>query len=473
MTRGADAPIAVGLDRGMTSSCSSARPGRGQGHPGARCSPSGSACPHVATGDLFRAAVRDGTPLGLEARRYMERGELVPDDITIRMLLDRLEQPRRRRRRRSSTASRARAPRPRRSTRAGRARASGSTAPSYIEVPTEELVRAPVRPLGLPRPTATSTTRRPTRRGCPGRCDLDGSPLSSATTTRPRPSGRGWRSSCRRCARSSTTTAAPASCARSTAAQPIDDGRRRDPGRAALDDAARRGLTWSPASRAPRSSGCAAPAAIVAEVLALVEAELKPGVSTGRARPLAERAHPRRRRDRRRSWATRGQPAPAVPGQHLHLDRRRDRPRHPRRAAHPRGPDRVDRRRRHRRRLARRRARTFFVGESPPDGAPTLVDATRRGDDGRHRRRACPATTSSDISRRRRGRRPRRTATASSARSSATASAPRCTRSRRSPTTGPAAAGRELEPGMCLAIEPMFTLGGVRRPRSWTTAGRS
>jgi adenylate kinase len=49
--------------------------------------------PHVATGDLFRAAVRDGSPIGLEARRFMERGQLVPDDITIRMLLDRLGQP--------------------------------------------------------------------------------------------------------------------------------------------------------------------------------------------------------------------------------------------------------------------------------------------------------------------------------------------------------------------------------------------
>jgi adenylate kinase len=49
--------------------------------------------PHVATGDLFRAAVRDSSPIGLEARRFMERGQLVPDDITIRMLLDRLSEP--------------------------------------------------------------------------------------------------------------------------------------------------------------------------------------------------------------------------------------------------------------------------------------------------------------------------------------------------------------------------------------------
>jgi adenylate kinase len=49
--------------------------------------------PHVATGDLFRAAVRDGSPIGLEARRHMERGQLVPDEITIGMLLARLESP--------------------------------------------------------------------------------------------------------------------------------------------------------------------------------------------------------------------------------------------------------------------------------------------------------------------------------------------------------------------------------------------
>ena len=48
---------------------------------------------HVATGDLFRAAVRDGTPLGVTARGYMDRGELVPDSVTIEMLLERLAQP--------------------------------------------------------------------------------------------------------------------------------------------------------------------------------------------------------------------------------------------------------------------------------------------------------------------------------------------------------------------------------------------
>ena len=39
--------------------------------------------PHLASGNLFRAAMEAGTPLGNEARHYMERGELVPDGTTI------------------------------------------------------------------------------------------------------------------------------------------------------------------------------------------------------------------------------------------------------------------------------------------------------------------------------------------------------------------------------------------------------
>lgn len=49
--------------------------------------------PHVATGDLFRAAARAGTALGREAQRYMERGDLVPDAITVEMLVERIDRP--------------------------------------------------------------------------------------------------------------------------------------------------------------------------------------------------------------------------------------------------------------------------------------------------------------------------------------------------------------------------------------------
>ena len=49
--------------------------------------------PVLASGDLLRAAVAAGTPLGREADRYMSRGQLVPDDTIVRVFLDRLEKP--------------------------------------------------------------------------------------------------------------------------------------------------------------------------------------------------------------------------------------------------------------------------------------------------------------------------------------------------------------------------------------------
>lgn len=49
--------------------------------------------PHVASGDLFRAALAQGTELGKLAQSYMQRGELVPDEVTIRMIKERLDKP--------------------------------------------------------------------------------------------------------------------------------------------------------------------------------------------------------------------------------------------------------------------------------------------------------------------------------------------------------------------------------------------
>jgi adenylate kinase len=48
---------------------------------------------HLASGNLFRKALQDGSPLGEQARAYMERGDLVPDDITIQMFMQELSQP--------------------------------------------------------------------------------------------------------------------------------------------------------------------------------------------------------------------------------------------------------------------------------------------------------------------------------------------------------------------------------------------
>jgi adenylate kinase len=49
--------------------------------------------PKISTGDIFRANVSAGTPLGLQAKEYMDRGDLVPDEVTIDMVRNRLAEP--------------------------------------------------------------------------------------------------------------------------------------------------------------------------------------------------------------------------------------------------------------------------------------------------------------------------------------------------------------------------------------------
>ena len=46
--------------------------------------------PHISTGDLFRANIGEGTPLGIEAKQYIDAGKLVPTDVTARMVQSRL-----------------------------------------------------------------------------------------------------------------------------------------------------------------------------------------------------------------------------------------------------------------------------------------------------------------------------------------------------------------------------------------------
>ena len=48
--------------------------------------------PHISTGDIFRANIKGGTELGMKAKSYMDQGQLVPDDVTIGMLLDRISE---------------------------------------------------------------------------------------------------------------------------------------------------------------------------------------------------------------------------------------------------------------------------------------------------------------------------------------------------------------------------------------------
>jgi adenylate kinase len=131
--------------------------------------------PHVATGDLFRAAVRDGSPVGLEARRYMERGQLVPDETTIKMLLERIE-----RRDASNGVILDGFPRNRAQAEALDAALAGrgSTVDHAvsIEVPADELVRRlSGRWICQDAGHVYNETANPPR--VAGRCDLDGSAL--------------------------------------------------------------------------------------------------------------------------------------------------------------------------------------------------------------------------------------------------------------------------------------------------------
>lgn len=139
--------------------------------------------PHLASGNLFRAAMAAGTPLGEEARVYMERGELVPDEITIGMFMEELGAP---------AAARGAIldgfPRT-----VGQARALDTTLADqgerirrviYIEVPTDTLVRRVagrwVCPeCGTPYHEDTDPPK------VAGRCDRDGTALRQRDDDRP------------------------------------------------------------------------------------------------------------------------------------------------------------------------------------------------------------------------------------------------------------------------------------------------
>jgi adenylate kinase len=67
-------------------------PGAGKGTQAALVSQQAGVA-HVATGDLFRENIRNQTQLGVQAKAFVDKGALVPDELTVRMLLDRLDRP--------------------------------------------------------------------------------------------------------------------------------------------------------------------------------------------------------------------------------------------------------------------------------------------------------------------------------------------------------------------------------------------
>src|SRR5690606_16316439 len=139
--------------------------------------------PHLASGNLFRAALAAGSQLGEQARVYMDRGELVPDEITIRMFMDELATP---------AAARGAIldgfPRT-----VGQARALDETLARqgerirrvfFIEVPTDVLIRRVAGrwicpQCGTPYHEDTDPPR------VAGRCDRDGAALTQRDDDRP------------------------------------------------------------------------------------------------------------------------------------------------------------------------------------------------------------------------------------------------------------------------------------------------
>src|ERR1700748_1866136 len=67
-------------------------PGAGKGTQAARLVDT-YRIPHISSGDMLRAAVKEGTALGIEADRYMKAGKLVPDEVVIGMILERITRP--------------------------------------------------------------------------------------------------------------------------------------------------------------------------------------------------------------------------------------------------------------------------------------------------------------------------------------------------------------------------------------------
>lgn len=49
--------------------------------------------PHISTGDIFRANIKNGTELGKKAKEYMDQGKLVPDELTVNLVMDRFKEP--------------------------------------------------------------------------------------------------------------------------------------------------------------------------------------------------------------------------------------------------------------------------------------------------------------------------------------------------------------------------------------------
>ena len=371
----------------------------------------------------------DGTSFGRKAKDFMDRGELVPDDVVIG-LGGRASGPGRRRQpgvppRRVPPDAHAR---PRSSSASSGP--GGLDAAVDIEVPDRRRARPAVGPAGLPTAAPPTTSTAPPKVNWT--CDNDGGavvqrdddteahqPPPGSLRARDRPPARLLR------------RARPARprgrCGRARRSVRPDPRRRSRPcGQLRLSVPPAVPRRDHPQDARPRSPSCARPGVWWPRSTSTVS----PPPGRGRPPPTSTGSPGRS--------STGGGPVqlpqlPRVPGRHLHLPERRDRPRHPRRLQPGGGRHPLHRRRGDHRGLARRRGRhrprrRGQRGGGPAHGRhPASLEARSR--------RSWPATTSATSARRWRPW-PSRPASRSYASTWATGSARPCTRSRPSRTTG-------------------------------------
>ena len=132
--------------------------------------------PHISSGDIFRENLKNQTELGKLAKGYMDRGELVPDDLTISMIRERLSRPDAAPGALLDGFPRTPAQAEALSTHAGWFWRQGECRTLY-QCPRCSVDRAADRPLDLPGRRGISSTRSLTRPKQAGICDIDGSEL--------------------------------------------------------------------------------------------------------------------------------------------------------------------------------------------------------------------------------------------------------------------------------------------------------
>ena len=137
---------------------------------------------HVATGDLFRSEVRTGSVLGQEAKAFLYRGALVPDDVTVRMVMSRLAQPDAQDGVVLDGFPRTR-PQAEALDHALAARGARVEHAIYLDVPNEALVRRLSSRWTCPHGHVYNDLANPTR--VEGVCDVDGTRLAQRDDDRP------------------------------------------------------------------------------------------------------------------------------------------------------------------------------------------------------------------------------------------------------------------------------------------------